>query len=128
MTSVAWASTDGGIVSPRAWAVWRLMTKSNFVGCSTGRSRLLLALLLLLSNDLSLRELGTRRWKALKRLNYALLGLVAVHAVLFQRLERREPAYVLGFGFVVLVVVLIQAGGWWRRRAGGQRHRLAHRG
>jgi hypothetical protein len=32
------ASTDGGIVSPSALAVFRLMTRSNFVGCSTGRS------------------------------------------------------------------------------------------
>src|SRR5262249_7235155 len=37
-TSVAWASTDWGIVSPSCWAVLRLITKSNLVGCSTGRS------------------------------------------------------------------------------------------
>ena len=30
--------TAGGIVRPRALAVRRLMTSSNFVGCSTGRS------------------------------------------------------------------------------------------
>jgi hypothetical protein len=39
--SITWSarpSTDGGIVSPRARAVFRLMTNSNFVGCSTGRS------------------------------------------------------------------------------------------
>src|SRR5499427_5728568 len=39
--SITWsarASTDGGMVRPRALAVLRLMTSSNFVGCSTGRS------------------------------------------------------------------------------------------
>jgi len=36
--SSARASSDGGIVSPSALAVLRLMTSSNFVGCSTGRS------------------------------------------------------------------------------------------
>jgi len=39
--SINWsarANTDGGIVRPRALAVLRLMTSSNFVGCSTGRS------------------------------------------------------------------------------------------
>src|SRR5262249_24972229 len=76
---------------------------------------LLLVLLLALSNDLSLRRLGTGRWKALQRLNYALLALVAVHAILFQRLERRDSAYVVGFGLVVLLVGLIQAIGLWRR-------------
>jgi hypothetical protein len=38
MTSSARASTEGGIVRPSAFAVRRLMTSSNFVGCSTGRS------------------------------------------------------------------------------------------
>ncbi len=39
--STTWSarpSSDGGIVRPRALAVLRLMTSSNFVGCSTGRS------------------------------------------------------------------------------------------
>src|SRR5215470_13672083 len=39
--SMIWSarrSTDCGIVSPRVLAVLRLMTSSNLVGCSTGRS------------------------------------------------------------------------------------------
>ena len=38
ITWSARTSTDCGIVRPRAFAVLRLMTSSNFVGCSTGRS------------------------------------------------------------------------------------------
>ena len=38
MTSLARASKLGGISRPRAFAVVRLMTRSNLVGCSTGRS------------------------------------------------------------------------------------------
>src|SRR5262249_24787098 len=38
MISSARVSTDCGIVSPRALAVLRLMTKSNLVDCSTGSS------------------------------------------------------------------------------------------
>jgi hypothetical protein len=38
ITSSARRSSDGGIVIPSALAVLRLMTSSNFVGCSTGRS------------------------------------------------------------------------------------------
>src|SRR5215471_13978904 len=38
ITSSAWKSTIGGMVRPRAWAVLRLMIRSNFVGCSTGKS------------------------------------------------------------------------------------------
>src|SRR5262245_42214955 len=38
ITSVACARIDGGIVTPRIRAVFRLTTRSNFVGCSIGRS------------------------------------------------------------------------------------------
>jgi hypothetical protein len=38
MISSARASTDSGIVRPRAFAVFRLIASSNLVGCSTGRS------------------------------------------------------------------------------------------
>src|SRR5262249_3736152 len=38
ITSSARARSDGGIVRPSAFAVLRLMTSSNLVGCSTARS------------------------------------------------------------------------------------------
>ena len=38
MTRSARLTSGGGIVSPRAFAVFRLITSSNWVGCSTGRS------------------------------------------------------------------------------------------
>src|SRR5262245_53124603 len=38
ITSSASASSFGGMSSPRALAVLRLMSSSNFVGCSIGRS------------------------------------------------------------------------------------------
>ena len=37
MTLSARASTFGGIVRPICFAVLRLITNSNFVGCSTGK-------------------------------------------------------------------------------------------
>ena len=38
ITSSARESSDGGMVRPSAFAVLRLITSSNLVGCSTGRS------------------------------------------------------------------------------------------
>ena len=38
ITSSARASSDAGIVRPSVLAVFMLITSSNFVGCSTGRS------------------------------------------------------------------------------------------
>src|SRR5262245_33245201 len=39
--SITWSarsSTEGGMVKPSAWAVFMLITSSNFVGCSMGRA------------------------------------------------------------------------------------------
>ena len=38
ITLSAWKRRAGGMVRPRVCAVLRLMTNSNFIGCSTGRS------------------------------------------------------------------------------------------
>src|SRR5262245_2923120 len=38
ITRSARASSDGGIVRPSALAVFRLISRSNLVGCSTGKS------------------------------------------------------------------------------------------
>jgi hypothetical protein len=38
ITSSAWKRREGGMVRPRAWAVFRLITNLTCVGCSTGRS------------------------------------------------------------------------------------------
>ncbi|MEI6666670.1 MAG: hypothetical protein WCP29_00840 [Acidobacteriota bacterium] len=59
--------------------------------------------LLAISNDYALRRLGTPRWKSLQRWNYALCGVVAIHSVLYQIVERRP------FPFVMMFVVLA---GW----------------
>src|SRR5262245_13442057 len=50
MISSARTRMDCGIVRPRALAVLRLMTSSNFVGCSTGRSAGLAPLRILATN------------------------------------------------------------------------------
>jgi hypothetical protein len=38
ITSSAVVKSDGGIVRPSVFAVFRLITNSNFAGCTTGRS------------------------------------------------------------------------------------------
>ena len=50
ITSSARRSSDGGTVKPRALAVLRLITSSNLVGCSTGRSAGLAPLRILSTN------------------------------------------------------------------------------
>jgi hypothetical protein len=56
ITSVAWKRSEGGMVRPSAWAVLRLMTRSNCMGRSTGRSAGLVPLRILSTYVARLRQ------------------------------------------------------------------------
>lgn len=79
---------------------------------------LVLILLLALSNDLALRRLGTQRWKALQRWNYAGFALVAVHTAIFQIAMKRPFPAVGAFAATLVVVAATQLLGTRKRRAG----------
>jgi sulfoxide reductase heme-binding subunit YedZ len=70
--------------------------------------------LLALSNNLSLRWLGKRHWKALQRWNYVGFVLVAAHGVAYQLLEKRWLSLVILFSSLLLVTVAMQFAGWRR--------------
>lgn len=89
----------------------------NYTGLA---ATLVLALLLALSNDLSLRRLGATKWKSLQRWNYALFGLTVVHSIAYQLIERRRWAFVVGFAILVATVALFQLLGY---RSRTRRHR-----
>jgi sulfoxide reductase heme-binding subunit YedZ len=72
--------------------------------------------LLALSNDLSFRWLGKRRWKALQRWNYAGFVLVAAHGVAYQLLEKRSLSFIILFSSLLLVTVAMQFAGFRRIR------------
>jgi methionine sulfoxide reductase heme-binding subunit len=88
------------------------------LGNWTGLAALVIvAGLLAISNNRSVRELRGTRWKSLQRLNYTLFILVVVHAVLYGALGRRS-AFTAVFVVLVGAVLLGQGAGiWlWRRR------------
>jgi sulfoxide reductase heme-binding subunit YedZ len=74
----------------------------NYAGVGAA---LVFALLLALSNDVSLRKLGVERWKSLQRWAYAGVVLTALHAIAYQQIEKRvEPFQVILY--IVFGVVL----------------------
>lgn len=77
---------------------------------------LVIAMLLALSNDWSLRRLGARKWKSLQRWNYAGFTLIVLHGVVYQVIEKRNLPYPIIFGLMVLLVVAIQLTAFMRRR------------
>jgi len=82
---------------------------------------LVLLMLLAISNDVSLRKLGTVRWKALQRWSYALATLTLVHGAVFQVLEKRTASLVVVLGVVSFAVLVVQLAGARRVRRGGPR-------
>jgi len=77
---------------------------------------LILIVLLIISNDVSLRRLGTRRWKFLQRWNYVAFGLLVAHGAIYQLLESRPLPYVAVFALTALTVLALQVAGVVRKR------------
>jgi methionine sulfoxide reductase heme-binding subunit len=73
---------------------------------------ILFALLLALSNDVSLRKLGASRWKSLQRWAYAAILLTAVHAVLYQQIEKRALPFVAVLYIVLGLIFAFQLAGY----------------
>ena len=77
---------------------------------------LLFVMLLAISNDLSLRRLGVRKWKSWQRWTYAAAALTALHAVAYQNVEKRQALYDIVFWAAVALMVTLQLAGWWRTK------------
>ncbi len=72
--------------------------------------------LLAMSNDYSLRALGTQSWKQLQRWNYVLFMLVAIHAFGYQGIEKQEISWITTVTACIAITILLQIAGFYRRR------------
>ncbi|MEO5798622.1 MAG: ferric reductase-like transmembrane domain-containing protein [Gemmatimonadales bacterium] len=73
---------------------------------------LLLLLLALISNDLSLRSLGTARWRWIQRWAYLILAFTLFHGAAYQLLEKQRAGLVLVFVLAAALVLALQWRGW----------------
>jgi sulfoxide reductase heme-binding subunit YedZ len=71
----------------------------------------ILALLLALSNDVSLRRLGSPRWKSLQRTNYVGMALIVAHGAVYQYTTGRPLGFVFVFGVLALFALVVQIAG-----------------
>ena len=95
----------------------------GFANWSGLAATLVLLLLLVISNDISLRKLGSRRWKAWQRWTYWGAALVVVHGLAYQWIEKGNGGWVFVFVPVVLIVAVMQLDG--RRRFLARRVQLS---
>lgn len=82
---------------------------ANVIGSAAA---LLFILLLAISNDMSLRRLGTRRWKSAQRWIYAAFGLTIAHGIAYQLVEKRRIPWVIVFSLIAIFAVVIQLLGY----------------
>ena len=69
---------------------------------------LIVVVLAAISNDWSLRMLGAPRWKRVQQLNYVLFAVVAIHAMLYQIIEKRSPPFAFAIGFLAATAIMLQ--------------------
>lgn len=81
---------------------------ANFSGLA---AVLILLLLLAVSNDFSLRRLGTERWKSIQRWIYVAFSLAVMHGIAYQAVEKRSVSWVVVFGALIAAVVVLQLAG-----------------
>jgi methionine sulfoxide reductase heme-binding subunit len=87
-------------------------------GNDTGLTAALIFLLLLaLSNDLSLRRLGLQKWKSLQRWTYLVVVLTVLHAIAYQRIEKRQLAFEALMWVITATMTAFQIMGWRRIRS-----------
>ncbi len=87
---------------------------ANWTGLAGG---LVIAVLLAVSNDWSLRRFGTQTWKSIQRWNYVAAGTVLAHGVAYQIIEHRQPRLIVLFAVLFAVTLASQAAGFLSRRA-----------
>jgi len=65
---------------------------ANYTGAI---ATIIFLILLLISNDLSLRNLGTERWKSFQRWSYVAAGSTVIHGAAYQFVEKRQVGWIL---------------------------------
>lgn len=94
---------------------------ANYVGAAAA---LLFVLLLAISNDVSLRKLGLRRWKSVQRWVYVAFALTVAHGVAFQLVEKRPASWLAFYWAVIACAVVLQTAGFLLvRRTAAERMR-----
>jgi sulfoxide reductase heme-binding subunit YedZ len=91
-------------------------TQFGFANYTGLVAALLFCMLLVLSNDASLRWLRRRRWKSLQRWSYAAFVLTAAHGIAYQLVEKRRWPWVLVFAGLLTGATALQISGFLRVR------------
>jgi sulfoxide reductase heme-binding subunit YedZ len=91
-------------------------TQFGFANYAGLVAALLFGGLLLISNDLSLRSLGVKRWKTLQRTSYIAFALTLAHGWAYQAIEKRKLPWMTVFWMLAAFAIITQLAAIVRRR------------
>ena len=77
---------------------------------------LIIVVLVGISNNVSLRKLGPRRWKEIQRYIYVAAGLVVIHGLIYQIIERRQSVFIACLIAIAAAAATMQYLGFLRSR------------
>jgi len=81
---------------------------TNYLGLL---STILMVILLLLSNNRSIKRLGLQRWKKWQRCSYLLILALPLHGFIYQILDKRIGGYTLLLGAIATIAITLQLAG-----------------
>lgn len=86
-----------------------LFGAANYVGLI---GTLILLMLLFLSNDLSMKILGTSRWKKLQLSIYLFFLVILAHGIMYQIIEKRIVIFIVIFSLLLIIPFIVQLKGF----------------
>ncbi len=84
----------------------------------------ILVVLLVLSNDFTLRWLKGKKWKAIQRFNYLLMALVFAHTFAYQSVSARQKPFIIAVLILAILTLAVQSAGFLLYRSRSPNHRL----
>lgn len=86
-----------------------LFGAANYTGIIAGA---ILLVLLLISNDVSMKLLSRGKWKKIQQFSYFLFIFTLIHGIMYQVIEKRSLALVVIFSCLMVVPIIFQIRGF----------------
>jgi sulfoxide reductase heme-binding subunit YedZ len=87
---------------------------ANYTGAAAA---IIVLVLLVISNDVSIRKLGQERWSAIQKWGRACAVLTVIHTFIYEVLEKRPVLALVGVWSVIGAVAALLAWRWFARRS-----------